>query len=187
MAVRYRLVSSEYRPLRPGELGYSRTARRYVSDTSGDIISKRQYSKIAQRVPVEKPPPASPVEKKPRKPRADKGMTREEYRRLKQQREKGVPKRSKIRVAPKGKVRTDYGKSRYQRARDTYIQNLNEMRAAYGQEPVPDDYIIDDPQFYDAYDVVKHPGDHDLQEWYDAHDYLYPDDYEYDILYGDTP
>lgn len=48
------LSYGDYRPLRKGELGYSKTARRYVSDTTGRIISVREFQKHATRT---SPPP----------------------------------------------------------------------------------------------------------------------------------
>lgn len=42
-----RLVYGDFRPLRKGEEGYSSTARKYISPSSGEIIGVRQFQKGA--------------------------------------------------------------------------------------------------------------------------------------------
>jgi hypothetical protein len=71
------LSYGDFRPLRKGEAGYSPTARRYVSPSSGEILSVRQFQKGAEgsalhkkavqseqkRVEKQKAVPAAPKEK----------------------------------------------------------------------------------------------------------------------------
>lgn len=60
MAKRTKLVYQDFRPLRPGEAGYSRTRRSYVSPSTGQIIGvgtfQRRAHKLSSTVPVARAP-----------------------------------------------------------------------------------------------------------------------------------
>jgi len=60
MAKRTRLTYGDYRPLRPGESGYSKTKRSYISPSKGDIIPVARFQKLAKG--------SAPTPKQPSKP-----------------------------------------------------------------------------------------------------------------------
>ena len=131
---------------------------------------------------------------KPRKQRADKGYTRADWKLYKQQ--KAYYKAQKQPVSTRRTRSTlpltkQNAQKRFDYIRSVYINRQNELRAIDGLQPLPSDYKINDPFFFNQLDIIKHPNIYSSGELSDAHDYLYDDyndtDYEYDFPDGDTP
>jgi hypothetical protein len=64
MAKRTKLSYGDFRPLKKGEAGYSKTKRTYVSPSSGEVIPVARFQKLAKGVT------SAPKQSKPSKPNA---------------------------------------------------------------------------------------------------------------------
>jgi hypothetical protein len=152
---RKKLSYGDFRPLKSGELGYSKTARRYQSMTTGEVISRRQFEKRARK-PI--PPDGGYIA--PGKP------------------EKTRPELTK-----------DIALQRFQSAKDAYVARHTIEIVKAGGSDTGDIPIGND--FYQMYDVIKHPTNYPDAMLNYAHDYFWGDDldieWEYDFPDGDTP
>jgi hypothetical protein len=60
MAKRTKLSYGDFRPLRKGETGYSKTARKYISSSSGEVIPVARFQKLAKGIPSKTAKPSKP-------------------------------------------------------------------------------------------------------------------------------
>lgn len=175
---REKLSYSDYRPIKRGETGYSKTKRHYISPSTGDVISVRQFQKHAHTTKTttvsKEKLSAMPIEPKPRKPRADKGYTKADYKAFREQ-QKYYNRLAKIEKAIAHPKRI--------KDRNDAIARFNSAYANYvkknGREP--------DQAFYDKYDVIKHPENYTKDERVDAYDYLWDDADDFYFGEGETP
>lgn len=169
MADRVRLEYDDYRPIRPGDKGYTKaTSRRMFSPSRNMSISRREYASKAQRVPVPSKPHVQhgkSLEKHPRKSRIDKGISKADRAII-------LPALKEARKRQGMLASRESGLSRIQVARRQFEKKT-------GQDS-------DTKGFYDIYDIIRHPNDYTTSQFVDAYDYLFFDDDTGDYI-GDFP
>ena len=190
---RVALVLQGYRPIRPGDPGYTRTSRRQVlaSDPSKQL-SRREFVNQATRVPL---PPSQKAQGQKRKTRSDKGVSKADrniIRDLRRDLEQQKKQARKQRILEKPSQRVTKKPTSKEEAQKRYDVARTKYQTDHNQ-PVDDE--PEDAQFYDLYDRIKHPNDYPSEEVDDAYRYFYdePDeydedyDYDYDVPLGETP
>lgn len=193
MANKKRLSYQDYRPLRRDEPGYSKSKRLLVSESTGDIISRRQFIKNATKTSTKQKETSSSSTSKPRKARVDKGMSRGDYKLYKAELEARArhdriqrAKRRNVIDAVNRKssaaITPDIGQERFQVAKQMYINNQNIIREQSGDELITEDDIGD--EFYDLYHSAIDP---DSADYIEAQMEFSDEDYTFDWPDGETP
>lgn len=181
MAEKVRLVYRDFRPLKRGEAGYSSTKRLLISPSTGEVISRRQFINNAEKIGEQRKETG-----KARKTRIDKGVSRSDYKEL-----KPLLKEFQKQGRRPARLTPELGKNRYESAKRHHIDKLNKEREKRDYEPLDYSYEPDEPEFYDLYDVIRHPENYDTARISDAHDYFWGDVYDeeadYDYPFGETP
>lgn len=195
----------DFRPLQPGEAGYSKTARRYGNDKTGEIISRRKYDRLAHN-------PAIPtVQTGFRLLRKNEGgysktarryinpdtgeiISRRQFDKLntpnrRKRAPRNIPTKKERKKLPLTK---ENAQKRFDSARKNYIIKQNEERKKRNRSQLPPDYIpTTEDFFWNMYDVVQHPEYYDQEEIDDVLAYFwgdeYDEEYEYEYPWGETP
>lgn len=179
MSKKDRLSFEDYRPVKRGDPGYSKTKREYISKSTGKRIPIRQFQKQAKKTSEPRAEQKSTAKGKPRKERADKGYTKADYKAFKEQKQyidrlvKRKEKIDKKRSQPNPIKNRDEGIERFNQFYDSYKANHN------GEEP-PE-------EFYIKYDIVRHPENYTDDDIIDMYDYMGIDENDVDYGSGETP
>jgi hypothetical protein len=210
---RQRLVYQDFRPIREGEPGYAPSRRLYISPSTGEVISLRQFQrgargmtytayKYKKEVLEGKPP------KKYKKRRTREEIIRDNKKKLQEKRTKEREKQAKIDDKKNREVAKQYSKSNvmkgYKKRRghqnlkeyyqdrfilfkQQYIKKYNSKLKDSKQKRMTLDTDITDNEFYRMYDIAVNPSEYTDNEWREAWDYFDLDLETYDYPWGDTP